>query len=226
MRKWLRDGLLGSVLLAAGLTADARSLPGSPLPCSAEAVTIKIGGAPGTPGVADTTFYGNTHLTGYYVPDVDEIADDIPFSGTKHITGLEIAYFAPLPNGTPLDISITFYDVNSDDCTPIGQAPVGLVVLNGMPTDLSQYFTLTVDLRLLQSDFDWSASPACPPQFPNSFGWVGVKFSNRAAGWLTADGANPAGEDWVYAFGPAPEPGFYHVQGAPANFYLRLVASD
>lgn len=205
-----------ALFLAAGAISSAQVVTVNPVPYTPIETTGDM-------------FYNNTTMAGYFwptpfsAPAPVEVADDIPFSGSRHVNQFSFAYYSPTLD--TISARVRFYSLMDDSGAPL-RVPLVSFDLKGLPAHPDHIFLVNVDLTADNDvSFDLDSTPLASGQ---QGAFVGVQFSSRAAGWIMADGAEKPGMDLFYVFDPVGGgrgPGWFFYESLPKNegsFYLIL----
>ncbi|HEV3202925.1 MAG TPA: hypothetical protein VGY77_01010 [Gemmataceae bacterium] len=173
-----------------------------------------------------TTDFGDGRT--YYFPPGDaivpvELGDDVPFSGTQHVSTLVFAY-GTSHIGDDIECILNFYGgLAADDGPDTGSATASLDVtgLPGSPDGSAVGWIVTLDLVGASVDFDWTASTSSSGINEN---WLTFTYMTTGTGPILATGGGSQDVFWsskdlgtgmsgsfFYFFGgpPAPEGSFY-----------------
>lgn len=132
-------------------------------------------------------FYDNTVSQSTVGPysSTDEIADDVPFSGTQHVSSFTFKY-SNTTSG-PLNGTARFYDVNQS--TGLVGNLVASVPLNNLAVGHFQIITINLSPS---EEFDWTATPGIYGLQSVSGGFFSLQLmgADFEEGWYEAAGAS------------------------------------
>jgi hypothetical protein len=131
------------------------------------------------------TFYNNTGRQAFTASsgNMDEIADDTPFTGTQHVASFTFAYMNVNPG--PVNATVRFYEVNP--VTGLLGPLVATIPVENLLPGTGQF--ATINLTPAQQ-FDWKATPGIYHLQNVSGGFVSIQFTGALfqQGWYTAGG--------------------------------------
>jgi hypothetical protein len=193
-------------------------------------LTVKSVNIRGTRTLAPVDFfYDNTMDTGFYFPPPSgavpvEVADDIPFKGTHHVSTLVFAYATDQMGDQ--EVLVNFYGALMPDTGP-AQPPVASLDLTGLPGSPDGTLVVnevTFDLLGAGMDFDWTASVN---DSGYSFNWLGFTFQQNGAGLLTATGGGSMDVFWTNKDLNSPYGGgsffwFFSGHNPEASFHIKV----
>jgi hypothetical protein len=159
-------------------------------------------------------FYDNTQREAFAggAGGLDEIADDIPFTGTQHVKSFTFEYGNT--NAGPVTATVRFYNV--DPSTGFPGALVATIPVKNLIPGSPQFATINLTP---EQQFDWTAEPGIYGRSDFIGGFVSFQFTGTLFG-----------QDWSQASGPSFD-GYYDVttqqflnfnQDIVASFYLQL----
>jgi hypothetical protein len=130
-------------------------------------------------------FYNNTggqNINGPFLT-ADEMADDVPFTGTQHVASFTFAY--QNLNTTPVTATAKFYGVNATT-GGIGDL-VATIPVNNLVRGSAQLVTVSLPT---DQQFDWTPMPGIDHLSNVAGGFVSMQFTgpDRTAGWWRATG--------------------------------------
>jgi hypothetical protein len=237
MRRLLPSFLMISCLaLAIGVDAQGAAPTAVPVG-TVKLEPIDVSGGPHLTNA--NPFYDNTTQSGYYVFDPETggtsgafFFDDIPFTGPKTVCRFDVGVV--FPNGGTQSFDAVFMNVPQADCSPDlteiagGTTAAAYTITVDIPPG-GGAFNVQVDLVALGlPPFTWNSNPPCPPRLPtNEFNWLGLRFQDPMAGWLTADPGVPvSSEDLAYDGDPGGPPAFFTSTdlgiAVPISFFVTL----
>jgi hypothetical protein len=165
-----------------------------------------------------------------------ELADDVPFGATQHVSTLVFAYgttvLDPTMSGV-IECVVNFYGALAADDGPDTTSAVlsaDITGLPGSPDGSSAGWIITVDLTMVTppADFDWTPSTSSTGISEN---WLSFTYMQSGTGPILATGGGSQDVFWSAKDLSSGAPGsFFYFFGGPPNpegsFYIQLSDSN